>query len=322
MFINILGHARSHAYSFIRFIWHGGEPFLIRPNYYRDIARIQQEIFGGRMDVVNTVQTNLTVLTPDMLAFIEEEKFFEGIGVSFDPFGGDRVDKAGRSKDHVVIKNLQTLIDRKIPCGAITVLTCDTRKSAVDSFGVYDYLNISHRFLPFYMSADAAQAAAHSLTFDEMTSAYCDLVDAWLQSKNAPSVQPIDEYFAFARRVLRRTPKYHFDPCTDEFVFIVDVNGDIWGVMGAYDPDLRYGNIFEERMEIALQSENRRTQIKSIERRLRTHCSDCEYYGYCPGKYIATATKEERRVLDENSCVVREVITHALYRLNETQLAS
>ena len=52
-----------------------GEPFLFKPDFFREIGRSQTAIFGSDVAVSNTVQTNLTVLSEEMLSFLENGSF-------------------------------------------------------------------------------------------------------------------------------------------------------------------------------------------------------------------------------------------------------
>lgn len=312
-------HAGLHGHELVHFIWHGGEPLLIKPAYYRQIADIQRSVFAGVCAVRNTIQTNLTLLPEGFLDLVEEG-FFEGVGVSFDPYGSDRVDVRGRRRDEAVIGNLQTLIDRGVPCGAITVLSRGTREAAAATFRVFDALRIPHRFLPYYMSADGEQLASQALTFDEIRQAYFEIVDAWFESNNATAVDPIEEYLRYATDYLRGDRNPVFVPNTDEFVFIVDVDGGLWGVNGAYDPEEKYGDIFADTLAQVLGSANRARLVEQVEARMARTCHVCPYFGSCPGKYVAHATAEERRLLDQHGCLVRETVSHILARLRETGL--
>src|SRR5688572_29355350 len=50
----------------VEFVWHGGEPMLIPPDYYRSTFEAQRRAFGKDMVAVeNVIQTNLTVLDDD-----------------------------------------------------------------------------------------------------------------------------------------------------------------------------------------------------------------------------------------------------------------
>ena len=270
----------------------------------------------------NTVQTNLTVLTEDMLSFLQEAKFFSGLGVSFDPYGSQRVDTRGRSRAETVTKNMQTLIDRRIPFGAITVVARDTLHSVIETFKFFDALNMSHRFLPYYRSANPEQMQAHSLTYDEILLSYICLVDSWLVSTNAPGCYPIVEYMIYAQRSIAGAAAEYFDYGQHECVFIVDVDGNTWGVMGDYKSEAKYGNLFEQDFSDVLAGENRARQKVEIDLRVTSHCGSCEYHGACPGQYVVQATAEERKLIDAQGCIVREVISHILQRYEETGLSS
>ena len=86
------------------------------------IGVLQQQLLSPRFAVSNVVQTNLTVLTPAHLDHLRAARFFSGLGVSFDVYGDQRVDAAGRLRTETVLKNIQALLDQGISFGAIAVL--------------------------------------------------------------------------------------------------------------------------------------------------------------------------------------------------------
>ena len=77
----------------IRFVWHGGEPLLVPPDYYWHAFELQQQIFSRSIEVQNSVQTNLTRLDEPRLRLLRDG--FDTVGVSIDLFGDLRVDAAG-----------------------------------------------------------------------------------------------------------------------------------------------------------------------------------------------------------------------------------
>jgi uncharacterized protein len=190
--------------------------------------------------------------------------------------------------------------------------------SVVETFKFFDALNMSHRFLPYYRSANPEQVQTHSLTYDEILLSYICLVDAWLVSTNAPGCYPIAEYMIYAQRSVAGAAAEYFDYGKNECVFIVDVDGGTWGVMGDYKSESKYGNLFEQDFSDVLAAENRARQKAEIDLRVTSHCGSCEYYGACPGKYVAEATAAERELIDTRGCIVKEVISHILLRCEET----
>jgi len=55
--------------------------------------------------------------------------------------------------------------------------------------------------------------------------------------------------------------------------------------------------------------------------RTARYCTSCPYYGYCPGKFAAEATAEQRRMLAADGCPVRELMRHIIQRLQGTSVA-
>ncbi len=77
----------------VEFAWHGGEPTLAGQAFYEKAVRLQQQYGKGRL-IVNTLQTNATLLTEELCRFFKENDFL--IGVSID--GPERLHNAYRRK--------------------------------------------------------------------------------------------------------------------------------------------------------------------------------------------------------------------------------
>ena len=91
--------------------------------------------------------------------------------------------------------------------------------------------------------------------------------------------------------------------------------------MGAYEPEAKYGGLFDQDFTEILAADSRQVLKDEIRRRTATHCGSCQYYGACPGKYIAQATAEERELIDTHGCIVKDVIAHILLRCEQTGMA-
>ena len=248
LFEHVAGYADEHSLSSAEFIWHGGEPFLIPVAYFRQVQAMQEDILGDKVAYTNAVQTNLTVLTADHLSLLGRGRLFEDIGISFDVFGDQRVDTAGKLRTDTIVANMQKLKDAGIPFGAITVLARNTLPHVDAIYRYYNSVGVEIRFLPFYMTAYEGQASQHALTFDELTRALALLADAWLTSERATPVEPISEYLDYAIAHMIDAPKRVYDRFRTERVYIVNIDGGVSGVGEAYDAADCYGNIFHQRL--------------------------------------------------------------------------
>lgn len=75
---NLAMHGRD---AVVEFAWHGGEPTLAGVGFFREAVRLQEKYGQGRK-ILNTLQTNGTLLDDEFCAFFRENRFL--IGVSLD----------------------------------------------------------------------------------------------------------------------------------------------------------------------------------------------------------------------------------------------
>ena len=310
-FQNIKSSVTELAIGKADFIWHGGEPFLIPLEFYEDVNLIQKDIFGTELKYINSVQTNLTVLTQRHIDFLERG-FFEDIGVSFDVCGDQRIDTAGRSRTDLVRANIHKLIDHQIRFCAIAVLARHALPSIKRIYQFFDELGIDHRILAYYRSVSSKQAQRHGLDFAELVGAYKDVFHEWLASERATPVDPIRDYVRYAIRYVTGVDNHRYDRSISERVFVIDVNGNVFNVVESYEPEFCYGNLFSSSFREIAVSERRVRSIALSRDRMQRFCYQCPYFGNCPGIFVANATSVERQILEASGCPVRAVIDHIL----------
>jgi uncharacterized protein len=311
VFENIKSGIDQLAIKHADFIWHGGEPFLIPLEFYDQIKVIQKAVFGTELKYRNSVQTNLTVLTDRHIEFLKGG-FFDNIGVSFDVYGDQRVDKKGRSSAETVSANLRKLIEHQIGFRAIAVLARDTHPHIKQIYRFFDDLEIEHRILPYYKSGGDGQADRHGLSFEELVGAYKDVFHEWLASESATPVYPIKTYVGFAVQHITGINRDRYDRSIAERVFIIDVNGDVFNVVESYEPEFRYGNLFRSPLRSIAESDGRSRSTALSQERMRRYCHQCPYFGNCPGAFVANATSVEREILETSGCPVRAVLDHII----------
>jgi uncharacterized protein len=113
-------------------------------------------------------------------------------------------------------------------------------------------------------------------------------------------------------------PKRVYDRFHTERVYIVNIDGGVWGVGEAYDAADCYGNIFTSPFVEVLTSPTRRRLCAASTARMERYCGTCEYFGHCPGFFVAGATPEQQKLLAEDGCPVRSMIDHLVARLEKT----
>jgi len=325
LFENIADYVIANQYADLEFIWHGGEPFLIPLDYYDEIAKLQKDVFGNRIRVLNGVQTNLTILTSRHLEYLKTKRFFSSIGVSVDPYGDQRVDRTGRQTTSIVFANMQRLLDTGVSFGGIVVVARNTIPHMQNICRFFDKLGINLRFLPFYLVAQDdiianQQVNNHAITYDELIGAFEVIIDQWFKSSNAAIWNPLDEYLDFALAYVNGGPTYYYDRLQGESVFVVNLDGHVWGAGDTYRPECAYGNLFVDGLKTVLNSNNRKLVSQQAAERIQRYCGFCPYYGACPGFFVGDASVQQELLLANRCCPVRVIIEQLLHKFETTGL--
>jgi uncharacterized protein len=325
MFLSIKSYAVRHRLKKASLVWHGGEPFMVPLDVWNEITRIKEEVFSDIADfcaIESVVQTNLTILTPAYVEALRARAPFEEIGVSFDVFGGQRVDVKGGDSTGKVLRNMQLLIDNNIDFGAICVVSAQSVDRLRAIYDFFESIGVFLRFLPFYMSASEGQVENHAVDYERLKKAMCDVFDRMMVSDDPVDVLPLTEYMDYAISFLMAKRRAMFDPEIDETVLIVDLDGTIYGPAEAYNPMAAYGNIFREDLTSIMSSEGRRVAVEAAKSRIQKHCRDCRYYERCPGFFAADSTGENRVMLENGDCLARGIIDHIVLRLKQTGISN
>jgi len=319
IFENIAAYAALVPSQAITFIWHGGEPFLVPLPHYDAIAELQHEIFSDK-PVVNGVQTNLTILTERHLEHLASKQFFTKLGISFDPYGDQRVDLKGRLRTDLILNNIQCLIDHDIDFGALTVLARDTVAHARSIYQFYDRLGVSLKFVPFYLSSFSQQIVDHAIERNEIVHALSEVFDAWSSSVAATPVAPIDEYLEYALAYVTGRNDRRYDRDAHEYSVIVNLDGGVWAPNDTYFEKYRYGNLLDQDLEQILASPARQLVVDEARRRQEIYCGRCRYFGACPGIYVAEASPQQQELLATSGCPVQGIIDHMVDVLDHSKI--
>ncbi len=289
----------------LEFVWHGGEPLLLPPEYFRRAFEAQRRVFGG-VQVRNVVQTNLTKIDDERLDLLRD---FDGVGVSVDLFGALRVDAQGRDSVRKVLANIDRLRDADIAFGAITVLTRANAPKMRKIVEFFDQLGVeSLRILPLFDGAFEDQHVGYEITREEVLSVLQDVFEQLIERDSAMRVEPIHR---FVNQVIhfhsRDTTRNQYDKREWEPVYVVDTNGDLYSYAETYEPGFEHGNLFEQTMAECIASAGHMNAIGAAEARMAAACRPCRFFGSCDGSPIAEDAGREKNGQEGSlRCVVAQ----------------
>jgi serine-type anaerobic sulfatase-maturating enzyme len=129
-------HARSRE---VVVAWQGGEPTMMGLDFFRRSVDLQRQFKRPGQQVLNTIQTNGTLLDDEWGAFLKQNRFLVGISIDGPPALHDayRVDKGGKPTSGRVLRGLDVLKRHGVDWNVLT-----TVHAANQDYGraVYSYL--------------------------------------------------------------------------------------------------------------------------------------------------------------------------------------
>jgi uncharacterized protein len=305
----------------IRFVWHGGEPLLVPPDYYWRAFELQQQIFSRSIEVQNSVQTNLTRLDEPRLRLLRDG--FDTVGVSIDLFGDLRVDAAGAPRQDAILDNMDRLQQEGVPFGCITVLTRRNLDFVSNIYAFYESLGKDFRILPLFPGETSEQHKGYEITASETLRAYEKLIDLMFERERIIRVEPVVTHIRAALLHLsRRFSPQLYQRDEWERYFIVDTDGATYSYSSIYDSEQCYGNVFESPLGDLLASGGRRRSLEAAADRVREQCLECRYFGSCDGEPVAERLSEFPDMYEtgKRKCIVEKgVISYVVEKLRRAK---
>ena len=290
-----LGSIRSNI------IWHGGEPLLLPVDYFEQVFDAQREILdSANIDYVNILQSNLYSVPERTLKVLQRENVH--LGVSFDLVGGVRLTAGGSETEEVVAGNIQRLLERGVPLGAVVVLAGHTSRHVRRIYDFYAARGIPMRFLPVFDAPLNTPEASFALTTRSKVAALKRLFDYWIRHRHPIGVWPLVDYLYTA--LLRRTGescRTYDRQGVGEWALLVNTDGTLYHRPDAYQPELALGNVFRQTVGEILASGAYARSLGRDAHLVQQFCDGCAYRGACNTIPIF---ESPRRLIGTRRCAI------------------
>jgi uncharacterized protein len=129
----------AHRAPEVTLAWQGGEPMLMGLDFFRRSIEYQAKYRRPNMTILNTIQTNGTLITDEWAAFFREHNFLVGISLDGPPERHDafRRDKQGRPTFDRVIQGFNYLKKHEVEFNALVTIH---KANADNPLDVYRFL--------------------------------------------------------------------------------------------------------------------------------------------------------------------------------------
>jgi uncharacterized protein len=290
----------------ILFAWQGGEPTMLGVDFFKKAVDLERRYAPAGKSIVNTFQTNGTLLNDEWCRFLARNNFLIGLSLDGPREIHDRyrVDRGGKPTFDRVMRGLELLKKHGVE---FNVLACVNEESAGRPRDVYRFLKSKGvKFIQFIPVVERMpDPRAEELGLDLAVPPALDREDAW-DAVTPWTVRPehygnfmIGVFDEWVRNDVGEMFVMNFEWAAAAFAgapgascffmkrcgraVIIEHNGDIYSCDHFMYPDYRLGNILTDDFGEMLNSK-RQVDFGAIkETTLPGCCRECELLFACRG---------------------------------------
>lgn len=284
----------------VNFTWHGGEP-MIRPlSYYKKVVRWQRRYAEGKA-ILNCLQTNGTLLTPEWCRFLHDEGWLVGISIDGpqDMHDAYRMKRNGGPTWEKVMQGIEMLDRYEVEWNAMAVVNDITVARPLDFYRFFRdeiecrYLQFTPvverirrhedgRHLAHVMDGDEYAVAPFSVTPEAWGSFLCTMFDEWYN--NDVGEMFVQTFEATLANWAGMTPGVCSLSDWCGHAAVMEHNGDIYCCDHFVFPEYYLGNIRNRGILDMLNSERQMAFADMKTKGLPTQCRQCRWQFACHGE--------------------------------------
>lgn len=270
--------------SVVDFIWHGGEPLMRGRDFY-EYAFSQQQHWASDKEVINTFQTNGTLINNRWAQFFKQHNVMVGVSVDGPNLLNDisRIDKNGNSSFEKTMRGISLLKEHEVEFNTLTVVNNRTYKHAST---IYQFLKSSgstyFQFQPCLdHELDRRSDYDWSLSGNQWGMFLCDLFDEWCkQDIGKIHVQ----FFENCLMILMGNPSqmcHHSETCGQQLM--LEKDGSVFSCDHYGYKSHNMGFIKDTALQEMVLSEKQRQFGESKKTSLCVQCQRCDFLPLCNG---------------------------------------
>lgn len=291
----------ANCFEVVHFIWHGGEPLLRGLKFYKEVINLQRHYDTGKVGYLNSIQTNASRLTDEVLDFFFKNNF--RVGLSLD--GPEEINDSvrlvrGAGKHNIsayrtVEEAVRRMREHKMPVGAIVVLSRANLNYAASIYRTFKEQKIHMKINPLMKSGFAVPNYDDlSITPEDYARFMIEMFDLWFYDPHPTiGINPFDNHIARLLNLPGAIHECRFSQSCHKSFLGISPNGDLFPC-GLFQgmPAFKYGNIHDMNPEAILQSPLWHA-INHREKQVLETCKKCDFrtlcYSGCPYHSVKNA---------------------------------
>ena len=118
----VITKALNYA-DYVEFIWHGGEPLLMGIQFHEKAVELQKRYKREGQTIVNTLQTNGTLISQEWVDFFKANDFHVGVSLDGAPEvqNANRIFRNGQGSFEQVMRGVRLLRENGVEFGVLEI---------------------------------------------------------------------------------------------------------------------------------------------------------------------------------------------------------
>ena len=288
-------YIESQPVTDVVFVWHGGESLLRPVSFYKKVLKLQSQYRGGK-NIINTLQTNGTLLNREWCEFFSSNGWLIGLSIDGPEFIHDTFRKTQNMKGtfRTVMEGIERLNKHKVEWNILATVNALNGDYPVET---YRFLkNLGTPFIQFTPVVERYEANGKLLSGQDKGMVVADfsvnpvqwgnfligMYDEWVkQDVGQVFVQMFDSTLANWMGV---TPGVCTMARTCGNAPAIEFNGDVYSCDHFVFPQYYLGNLKNKSLvEMMLDPRQQRFGFDKAQT-LPNKCKQCEYLFACNGE--------------------------------------
>jgi uncharacterized protein len=275
-----MGSRQAVSYTFS---WQGGEPALMGLSFFKKVVQLQKQYAPRGAIVCNAFQTNATLITDELAAFLAEYRFLFGVSLDGPAPLHDHYRRLrdGRQTHALVARGIERLRRHGVEFNILALVNDRNVKQPRELYGYYKNRGFLHQqYVPCVEFDPAGNLQPYAITGREWGAFLCAIFDRWSEEDvGRVSIRLFDSILTYLASGKRNACAMGTD-CRQYFV--VEYDGSVYPCDFFVRDDLKLGNVRDGTWKDFLESPRYR-QFGLEKANWCDECRGCPYLPLCHG---------------------------------------
>lgn len=283
----------------VLFCWHGGEALLRPITFYKRALELQRRYAHGH-NIVNTIQTNGTLINEDWAEFFHDNHFLVGVSIDGPEWLHNhyRPMRNGEGSWAKVMTGIETLNHYDVEWNAMAVVNNITARHPLEFYHFFKEIDCHYiQFTPIVEPSSQGEGLSpETVDPHDFGNFLCTIFDEWVRND-------VGEYFvqifdATLANWMGVEPGVCSMAKTCGHAGVIEHNGDVYSCDHFVFPEHLLGNITTSTLVSMMYGEKQAAFARIKQGSLPTQCRQCEWLfacnGECPKNRLLTTSSGER----------------------------